>query len=399
MSKVIKDLSQTKMNTETPTSGRKTAVTLEERVGEIRTSITQAISDRVFPGALFGVFQYREGRGETHLEAFGRHTYEPDSPEVTDQTFFDVASVTKSVPTSLLLLRKLNESEAFLDQKVRDSLPEFEGEYAKDVTLRHLLTFGIELNADLGFGFGPDRVKMLEDLGKDEIHRRIMQSGLKRPPGLFSYHNTTSYIATKLIERLYGIPYVDAASKYVLKPMGIEGGFLSELVDPKCVVPTEIQSGQLVHGVVQDEFTRALLSLGVASGAAGMFLSGKDGLRICRVMVGDKGSRLLPEREDRFPIGFSWLLPRNHLSGVDQKHRYGLGWDILGQNYLACGCGFHETILITGFSGCSITLLPRRGFGYFLFTNATFPQRPPKGLRGPLFHLRRHIHKTLVCGC
>jgi len=40
--------------------------------------------------------------------AFGRHTYDPSSPPMQAETIFDVASITKAIPTSSLALTLLD---------------------------------------------------------------------------------------------------------------------------------------------------------------------------------------------------------------------------------------------------------------------------------------------------
>src|ERR1035441_1172995 len=62
------------------------------RFGAAYRMLEEAIAARAFPGCAFGVL----AGGEVELKgALGRFTYEPESPSVTPETVYDVASLTK----------------------------------------------------------------------------------------------------------------------------------------------------------------------------------------------------------------------------------------------------------------------------------------------------------------
>jgi CubicO group peptidase (beta-lactamase class C family) len=63
--------------------------------------LRQAIADHVFPAASVAI-TYRGNL--VGLRAFGRFTYEADSPETTTATIFDLASVTKVVATTSMAM-------------------------------------------------------------------------------------------------------------------------------------------------------------------------------------------------------------------------------------------------------------------------------------------------------
>lgn len=370
----------------------------------------EAIRNGLFPGCTFGAF-YDAGSGYhwQYHRSYGTHTYDAGSPQVTNETFYDVASVTKTFPTSLLLLRLIDEgvicNETF-DEPIQQYLPEFQGPWTKEVTVKHILSFAIKLDTnELGKGFGWERVESLVNLGPDRIQEIIMKSGLARPPGLFAYHNTTSYIARCLIEELYNMSYKHAAEKFILRPLGITGGFLSGRIAPELVPPTEMQDDQLVRGVVHDEFSRALqLMGGIPSGSAGLFLNGNDGMQIlrnfCQVNVTKLFNKMVSRTPGRFGgNGLAGQMRTNQLS--DPDHIYGLGWDILDPSYGQCACGPESTMLITGFTGCVIMLQPTLRRGFFLFSNATFPHRHGEiNGKNALYDLRRNLFLGLQsCKC
>jgi CubicO group peptidase (beta-lactamase class C family) len=111
--------------------------------------LEEAISERAFPAA--SVAATFEGR-LIALKAFGHFSYEHDSPAVTTDTLFDLASVTKVVATASLAMRLYERGLLDLDATVAAIVPEFVSHPEKDsrrgdVTLRMLLSHSSGLPA------------------------------------------------------------------------------------------------------------------------------------------------------------------------------------------------------------------------------------------------------------
>ena len=85
----------------------------------------------------------------SRLKAFGRFTYEPDSPETTPATVFDLASVTKVVATTSMAMILYERGLLDLDLPVVAVVAEFAGEDPRRdaVTLRMLLAHSSGLPA------------------------------------------------------------------------------------------------------------------------------------------------------------------------------------------------------------------------------------------------------------
>ena len=103
-----------------------------------RDVLCRGIADRAFPGAAFGV--WHDGANVT-VDAVGKFTYAADSPAVTHDTIFDVASLTKVVATTALCMRLWQRDALPLDQPVVELVPAFaQGDPRKSsVTLKMLL--------------------------------------------------------------------------------------------------------------------------------------------------------------------------------------------------------------------------------------------------------------------
>ena len=74
-----------------------TKPTTVERFAPVRSVVDQAIEQRAFPGAAWGVLH--QG-AIIALDTAGRFTYEADAPAMQPETVFDLASVTKVMATT-----------------------------------------------------------------------------------------------------------------------------------------------------------------------------------------------------------------------------------------------------------------------------------------------------------
>lgn len=72
----------------------------------IRKRIARAIENRVFPGCVVGIV-HRDG--ERTVLPMGCLTYDEGAARVTRDTIYDLASITKSIPTASLALRLIDQ--------------------------------------------------------------------------------------------------------------------------------------------------------------------------------------------------------------------------------------------------------------------------------------------------
>ncbi|MFQ5771454.1 MAG: glycoside hydrolase family 3 N-terminal domain-containing protein, partial [bacterium] len=109
----------------------------DEILQEAYLVLERAMADSIFPGAQIAVVRNGEiiaSRG------FGRLTYDPQSPAVTTETIYDLASVTKVMATTLTAMNLWEKKKLLLNIPIRSYLPKFKGGEKDSVTLRHLLT-------------------------------------------------------------------------------------------------------------------------------------------------------------------------------------------------------------------------------------------------------------------
>jgi len=108
--------------------------------------LDHAVAQRAFPGVSIAVTSRRK---LVALKAFGRFTYEPDSPQVTTSSVFDLASVSKAVATTSMAMILYQRGLLDLETPVAAIVPRFgEGDSRRrEVTVQMLLAHSSGLPA------------------------------------------------------------------------------------------------------------------------------------------------------------------------------------------------------------------------------------------------------------
>ena len=322
--------------------------------------VNSCIEEEIFPGCALGVI----AGGKTEIITAGNLTYDRSSPRVTQATLYDVASITKAIPTSCLALKLIEEGRLDLSGRLVDYVPEFRGSFRDQVRIEHLLTHTLD------FDF---RLSDKKDSPPQEILDSILQARLRTPPGaVFCYANATSILLGLVIERASGLRLDKAANTYFFEPLAMRATtfFPATLAGAPVVAPSEDDPwrGRVVCGEVHDESAWALRPLMVA-GSAGLFSTVPDLLRFLAMLL--KGGE---SQDVRFfkpeTVGLM------HTNALPQRlgSMAALGWELNNASYM----GRRRTSATfgkTGFTGCTIVADAGAGAGLVLLTNHIFPRR------------------------
>jgi len=324
---------------------------------EISEYLETAVSSRIFPGCSVGIVS----PFGTWCTGVGKLTYENESQNVTERTVYDVASVTKAIPVSLLALKLLESGELSIDGLLCSIVPEYSGNYRDRVTIRHLLTH------TLAFGF---RMSSLSAQAPDDLLHSILSAPLSEPPGMvFSYANATSILLGIVVERIMNDPIDKAAERLLFGPLSMTSTtFHPENGGVGSIAPTEydeFKNGCIV-GVVHDESARGFHPRVV--GSAGLFSSTIDLLKCLRMLIdeGTAGGVQFFKNETVRQMATN-VLPESMGSKAS------LGWE-LDQPFMGLKRG-KNTFGKTGFTGCSVVIDPDRQTGVVLLSNHVHPRR------------------------
>jgi CubicO group peptidase (beta-lactamase class C family) len=115
-------------------------------MADARRILARGVERRAFPAAVV-----EAGTGDRVLwrEAFGRQRYADDAPAASDETIFDLASLTKVIATATRAMQAVEADALALDQPVGAHLPEWRGTDRAGVTVADLLEHASGLTAYL----------------------------------------------------------------------------------------------------------------------------------------------------------------------------------------------------------------------------------------------------------
>jgi uncharacterized protein YbbC (DUF1343 family)/CubicO group peptidase (beta-lactamase class C family) len=326
--------------------------------------VEAAIGRHELPGAVV-----LAGRGDqvVYQRAFGNRAVAPAGEPMTDDTIFDVASLTKVVATTTSVMTLVERGRIRLNDPAMLFIPEF-GRYGKNaITVRHLLTHTS--------GLRPDLELEAEFTGSDEAIRRAAEEVASAPPGeRFIYSDINFFLLGEIVRRVSGDRLDHYAKAQIFDPLGMKDtSFLPPESWRPRIAPTERcrplswpcaapgdASVPFLRGTVHDPTARRMD--GVA-GHAGLFSTAADLSRFCRMLLGEGrlgATRILSPATIALMIAPS--TPPN-MSAVR-----GLGWDIDSPFSANRGDLFPVgSFGHTGFTGTSLWLDPAtRSYVVFL---------------------------------
>ncbi len=182
---------------------------------QVSALVDQAIAERKLPGAV--VLIGHDGK-VVFEHAYGDRALEPTVEPMTEDTTFDMASLTKVVVTTTAILQLVDEHKIELDAPVAKYLPEFAQNGKEKITVRELLTHysGLPEDVDLKDDWG------LRAPDKAEGIRRAMASVPYGPSGLtFKYSDINFITLGYLVERLSNQPLEIYAQRHIFQPLSM----------------------------------------------------------------------------------------------------------------------------------------------------------------------------------
>ena len=362
-----------------------------DRAAEI---LLHGILDRAFPAASVEV-----GRMEHVLwrRAFGALTPEPGAPATTDDTIFDLASLTKVIATTTLAMRAVDDGLLTLDDGVRAWLPEWRGADREAVTIRDLLAHASGLPAYLPF--------FRDHTGRVEFEPAICHTPLEYTPRSQSVYSDLGFMLLGFIlEDARGNATRTAGRLEPARTLASQFLRLASFITPEPLAfnpprswrartaPTELDRwrGRLLAGEVHDENAWAV---GGAAGHAGLFGTASAVGAFARAVLRTIAGEHVLAR----PSTFRDFIRRTDIPGSSRA----LGWDTMLPTS-SCGTRMSASAIgHTGFTGTSLWIDWEQDLYVVLLTNRVHPTRENTGLKAirPAFHdavleeLRRETHR------
>jgi CubicO group peptidase (beta-lactamase class C family) len=342
--------------------------------------IRLAVADRAFPAATVAI---------THkgsliaLKAFGRLTYEPNAPEATAATVFDLASVTKVVATTSMAMILYERGLLDLDLPVVAVVAEFAGEDPRRdaVTLRMLLAHSSGL---------PAYEKLfLRAKTREELLSAAFATPLAANPGAKAEYSDIGFIILGVaLERIAEESLDHFCRHEVFGSLAMMHTTFNPPVAWRAFIPPtandESFRKRIIQGEVQDENASGM---GGVAGHAGLFASAEDIAVFAHAMLSGGRPILRPEtlalftRRESSPPGTSRALGWDTPSSPSQSGKY----------FSANSFGH------LGYTGTSLWIDPERQLSITLLSNRTWPECSNQVIK----QLRPKFHNAVVesLGC
>lgn len=327
------------------------------KLSQMDERIQRAIAEHRLPGGVLWV----ECRGSNYHKAFGSRSVFPSPEAMTEDTIFDVASLTKVLATVPALMVLYERGKVKLEAPILTYLPEFKGGAKEAITVRHLLTHTSGLGRSLSQE--PDWSDF-----KSAFAMMCAQTPSEPPGSAFRYSDLNFIILGEMVQRVAGMKLDEFCAREIFKPLKmVDTCFLPpQDVRPR-IAPTEKVGRVVLRGTVHDFKAQGMS--GVA-GHAGLFTTAADVARFAR-MVLDKGkldgARILkPETVD--------LMTSVQSPGIVRARR-GLGWDIDSEFSRPRGDLFPiGSFGHTGFTGVCLWIDPFSQTFWMFLSNRIHPE-------------------------
>jgi CubicO group peptidase (beta-lactamase class C family) len=265
---------------------------------------------------------------------------------VREDTTYDLASVTKSIPLAALTAILIEQEKLSLTDLVRTYLPELHNDH--DATIEDMLRYRVR-----GLQLSKLHLKTFE-----EIRTHVFEHGFDAKAGERAYTNLPAFLLGVVIERISGESLAALSDKMFFKPLGMEK--TTFFPTPSDCAPTEMDDRGEVRGLPHDESAYVFARARRAVGHAGLFSTASDLLRFLSVLLNVGHPVSYMNEEFTKPL-------------IEAAER-GLGWEVQASwmgNYAT-----DKTFGKTGFTGTCVCVDRTKSKAFVILSNRTYPHRP-----------------------
>jgi len=314
------------------------------------------IAKKNIPGAVIVI---GDQSGILYQQHFGLRATEPRSEPMTDDTIFDLASLTKVVATTTAILQLVEQGRVELDAPAARYWPSFGVHGKENITIREMLshTSGLAPDLDLSENWQ----------GKEAAVQRIINSSPIAPIGTIGqrviYSDINFEVLGLIVERVSKRTLDQYCKKHIFAPLAMQNtSFLPVDETVERIAPTQ---GKL-RGKVHDP---SAARMGGVAGHAGLFSDANDLARFARMIL--NGGTLDGKRILRSATVGQLLIPD---SPLDASPLRSIGWALDGpltanhDQLPSVGMLFH-----TGFTGTGLWIDPVMQRFVIILSNRVHP--------------------------
>ena len=366
--------------------------------------LEEAVRDETFPGAV--VLVKRAGE-VVYRKAHGYRSVRPEYTPLSEDTVFDLASLTKPLATTVALMRFVAEKKVRLDDRASRFFPNFGACGKTAITIRQLLSHSSGLPAWQPYFEElrkPNRkVARLATLGsqsaRDFIYAQLQREKAEYEPGSRALYSDLGFMLLgALVEDMSGMSLDEYCWKKIYHPLGLQTtGFINlETLRQKryetateMIAPTEHcpWRKRVLCGEVHDDNAYAM---GGVAGHAGLFAPIDDIDRLVSSLVECYSGThpFLPAAVVQEFWAVNTAVPNS---------TWACGWDTPSAQGSTAGEFFSpHSIGHLGFTGTSVWIDLERKIHIIVLSNRVHPHRKNAKITAFRPVLHNAIMKTLL---
>ncbi len=354
------------------------------KLESIADSVEKAIRENKTPGAVLLI----GNQGEVvYRRSFGYRSLVPEKIRMTEETIFDLASLTKAIATTTAVMQLVEQKKLNIEALVTRYWPAFKKNGKGAITVRQLLTHYSGLRPDLNLqpkwsGYKKAMAKIVAE--RPEIS----------PNSGFIYSDINFEVLGELVHRVSGQPLDRYCAEHIFKPLGMrDTGFNPPLSLRNRIAPTLYTPQKQRCGEAHDP---SCFNMGGVAGHAGLF-STADDLAVFAQMLLNKGT--YQGRKILSPKSVELMTIPQSPPGM--KRVRGFGWDLEApffsnrEDLSPLGAYGH-----LGYTGTALWIDPVTDTYIIVLTNRVYPdgKGDVKELRADIKKIVAEAFGTVSCG-
>lgn len=383
-----------------------------QKLSKIDSLVNDAIAKKAIPGCQVFVAKNNQ---ILFNKAYGK-TADELSSAVTLNTYYDLASVTKTSATTVSIMKLVEEGKIDINKTIGDYLPWVKGNAKANITLKDLLLHQAGLYPYLKFyesllkkdgSYLPKLIskkkdkthhqfispnKWLIDSWADTIHKQIVRSPVTEP-GKYVYSDNDFIFLGEIIEKVTKMSLDEYTAKTFYIPMGMKStGYLplnkTKLDNIAATEKDDYFRHELIRGSVHDE---GASTMGGIAGHAGLFSNASDLAKLYLMLLNEgswEGKKYLQA-----------ATIQQFTSYQSNNSRRGLGFDkpekdnATRKDPYPSASVSNATFGHTGFTGTCVWADPETGILFIFLSNRVYPTRDSKAFNA--LNLRPTIQETI----
>jgi serine-type D-Ala-D-Ala carboxypeptidase len=331
-----------------------------DKLADIDDAVKASIARGELPGAVVLVLHRDK---VVYRKAFGDRIKKPEPLRMTEDTIFDLASLTKPIVTAMCIMLLIEDGKLDVNDPIAKPLPAFRRKETDAITIAQLLTHT--------GGFIADNPLKDYQTGKEKAWENLFALNPVAMPGSkFAYSDVSYILLGAIVEKTAGMPLDAFAKKRIFDPLGMKDtGYRPQGDLKNRCAPTQERGGRWMIGEVHDP--RAYLLGGVA-GHAGMFSSADDLAIFARILLHQgkhDGKAFLK------PATVKLMTDPRNVPGPKTPGLRTYGWDMATAYSSNRGDVFPKGVSFghTGFTGTSIWIDPQSQTAVIFLSNRVHP--------------------------